>query len=541
MSLGRAKRLQKDYREAKLHGRSNGFDIAMMGDNIDLYYILLNPMYGPFKGGKYILEMNTAKDISHQFPISAPSIKFLNPPFHPNINELSGAICVDILTNTKQWSTLNNFTAIINNIYLLFCEPNPNSAYNGDAAFLWKKLEKIKEDKIAMLRSQNLPKEIYGKKCVELEDEMYSTYLATARSKERKSIDISKFAEYFPQLTDESYRVDEKQLESSLNQIDFTKLKQNVINSTENAMSEEKKRIEEKKEKEVKREALKTKVLMELSDDSDDSFSPSDKTNFMINKISDDDTNNNEKKSKIPPPKPSSQPMTNNLDKQSNNTIVSSMTIKSETKNSVIPEDDSSEDESSESSNSESDDDSESDVDEINVEAKSVETKSVDVKVEAKSPEAKSPEAQVEAKSPEVKVDTNSTEVKSPEVKAPMDNIITKKDSLVIKCKDENDEKDDENDENDEKDEEDNSSSESESEDSEDSKLTEEIAAELDAEIEAQISDGELNEDEVNTEEEIDDEVDDEDDEDEESDESGDESGDDKSPEDTPVQSDDDS
>ena len=69
-----------------------------------------------------------------EYPVKAPSIKFLTPMFHPNIYR-DGKICIDILQG--EWSPSQTVQTILLSIMSLLTDPNPSSPANRDAAMLY--------------------------------------------------------------------------------------------------------------------------------------------------------------------------------------------------------------------------------------------------------------------------------------------------------------------------------------------------------------------------------------------------------------------
>jgi flagellar biosynthesis GTPase FlhF len=91
------------------------------------------------------MEMKTSyghgSDIT-TYPINAPYIHFISSILHVNISPNGGSICLDILKDKSKWSPQNSFDTIIQNILLLFNEPNNGSPYNGNASKIWVDCEK---------------------------------------------------------------------------------------------------------------------------------------------------------------------------------------------------------------------------------------------------------------------------------------------------------------------------------------------------------------------------------------------------------------
>jgi hypothetical protein len=142
----RIKLLLENYVEAKKAGPNSGYDISPINpDSYEEYYILIQPKHGVYKGHSYVLELKTTygrgSDQS-QYPIEPPYAHFVTNVFHTNISSNGGSICVDILKQKDKWMPTYSFDAIVQNILLLFDEPNNASPYNGEASRCWVDCEK---------------------------------------------------------------------------------------------------------------------------------------------------------------------------------------------------------------------------------------------------------------------------------------------------------------------------------------------------------------------------------------------------------------
>ena len=142
--MNQAKRIKfliENYVEARISGINSGYDIRQVSvDNYEHYYILINPKAGVYKGHNYVLEMKTRYGHDNddtKYPINAPYMHFITNIFHVNISPIGGAICLDMLKDKSKWSSMNSFDTIIQNILLLFDEPNTSSPFNAGASAVW--------------------------------------------------------------------------------------------------------------------------------------------------------------------------------------------------------------------------------------------------------------------------------------------------------------------------------------------------------------------------------------------------------------------
>ncbi|KAK8210561.1 ubiquitin-conjugating enzyme h [Phyllosticta capitalensis] len=130
----------------------SNWEVTLKGDNRtatdgmhrqEFYVRFLGPEETPFAGGCW----NIHVELPDAYPYKSPSIGFTDKIFHPNIDELSGSVCLDVIN--QQWSPMYELTNIFE-VFLpqLLRYPNPTDPLNGEAAALLMRDEKSYNAKV---------------------------------------------------------------------------------------------------------------------------------------------------------------------------------------------------------------------------------------------------------------------------------------------------------------------------------------------------------------------------------------------------------
>lgn len=119
-------------------------DVTLVQDSMYEFYIKFKgPKHSLFEGGIWKIHV----EIPDAYPYKSPSIGFVNKIFHPNIDELSGSVCLDVINQT--WSPMFDLVNIFETFLpQLLQYPNPTDPLNGEAGALLLREPKQYENKV---------------------------------------------------------------------------------------------------------------------------------------------------------------------------------------------------------------------------------------------------------------------------------------------------------------------------------------------------------------------------------------------------------
>lgn len=110
----------------------SNYDVEMIGDgNYEFEVMFKGPEDTPYAGGTWRVHV----ELPVSYPFKSPSIGFRNRMFHPNVDERSGSVCLDVINQT--WSPMFDLINVFD-MFLpqLLRYPNPDDPLNGEAAAL---------------------------------------------------------------------------------------------------------------------------------------------------------------------------------------------------------------------------------------------------------------------------------------------------------------------------------------------------------------------------------------------------------------------
>ncbi|PWN99289.1 hypothetical protein FA09DRAFT_295448, partial [Tilletiopsis washingtonensis] len=119
-------------------------EVTLVNDSMQEFFVRFHgPEETPFKGGVWKIHV----ELQDAYPYKSPSIGFMNKIFHPNIDELSGSVCLDVINQT--WSPMFDMVNIFE-VFLpqLLRYPNPTDPLNGEAAALLMREPKTYDAKV---------------------------------------------------------------------------------------------------------------------------------------------------------------------------------------------------------------------------------------------------------------------------------------------------------------------------------------------------------------------------------------------------------
>jgi ubiquitin-conjugating enzyme E2 H len=144
------------------------YEVTLVNDSMQEFYVwFYGPTETPFSGGIWKIHV----ELPDQYPFKSPSIGFMNKIFHPNIDELSGSVCLDVINQT--WSPMFDMINIFE-VFLpqLLRYPNPSDPLNGEAAALLMRHPKEYEQRVKEYVQRYATKEAANKTSAEEEEDV---------------------------------------------------------------------------------------------------------------------------------------------------------------------------------------------------------------------------------------------------------------------------------------------------------------------------------------------------------------------------------
>ncbi|KAK1912962.1 hypothetical protein P3342_004898 [Pyrenophora teres f. teres] len=113
-------------------------DLGPADDDVMQWRAVMKGVPGTaYEGGCWLLSIS----IPPTYPLAAPTIRFITPICHPNVDFKTGEICLDLLKTS--WSPAYTLSTTMTSIHQLLTSAEPDSPLNVDIAQLFRSGDEV--------------------------------------------------------------------------------------------------------------------------------------------------------------------------------------------------------------------------------------------------------------------------------------------------------------------------------------------------------------------------------------------------------------
>ncbi|XP_047958691.1 ubiquitin-conjugating enzyme E2-23 kDa-like isoform X1 [Salvia hispanica] len=120
------------------------YKVEPINDGMQEFYVQFHgPTDSPYHGGVWKVRV----ELPDAYPYKSPSIGFINKIYHPNVDEVSGSVCLDVINQT--WSPMYDLVNVFD-LFLpqLLLYPNEADPLNEEAAALYMRDKTAYEQRV---------------------------------------------------------------------------------------------------------------------------------------------------------------------------------------------------------------------------------------------------------------------------------------------------------------------------------------------------------------------------------------------------------